>query len=250
MWNSFSALVIDDDPSARNILEKYLEATGKVEVFAGLDSAVDAIEKIELLEPDVIFLDINMPYEDGLQFAARLKKTKNASLLIFCTAFKSYALDAFELRPFDFLVKPFGITDIELLVDKIIREFIQKNDSPDQHDNADTFGKYKLRIPNGYLFIKANEIIFVKSLDAGCRLLTIEGDEISILQRLSNIHSYFGDQHFFKINRGTIVNIDYIVSVERKRRCCLMKVNDFEQEFKISKKHFNILENLLVIKLG
>jgi DNA-binding LytR/AlgR family response regulator len=250
MRNVFSALVIDDDPSARNILEKFLEATGKVEVFAGLDSAVDAIEKIEVLEPDVIFLDINMPYEDGLQFAARLKKTKNKSLLIFCTAFKSYALDAFELRPFDFLVKPFGIFDIEHLVDRIIDEYIQQKNSSDLHDNADTFGKYKLRIPNGYLFIKASEIIYVKSLDAGCRLLTIDGEEISILHRLSNIHGYFGDQQFLKINRGTIVNIDYIVSVERKRRSCLMKVNDFEQEFKISKKHFNILENLLVIKLG
>jgi len=250
MRNVFSALVIDDDPSARNILEKFLEATGKVEVYVGLDSAVEAIEKIELLEPEVVFLDINMPYENGLQFAARLKKTKNESLLIFCTAFKSYALDAFELRPFDFLVKPFGITDIELLVDRIIDEFKLQKNSSDQQENADTFGKFKLRVPNGFFFIKASEIVFVKSLDAGCRLITIDGEEISILQSLSNVHSYFGDQHFFRINRGTIVNIDFIVNVERKRRSCLMKVNDFEQEFRISKKHFNILENLLVIKLG
>jgi len=246
----FSALVIDDDTAARNILEKFLETDGRVQVFEGLDSAINAIETIENLSPDVIFLDINMPYEDGLKFAARLKTTGNNSILVFCTAFKNYALDAFELRPFDFLIKPFGINELSPVINKIIAEIGLRNDRSNKLWSIQDIGKIKFKTSTGFIFIKPSDILFIRTIDNSCFLHTKSGLPVRIMNNLSDIDKYIGGKQFVKINRSAIVNIDYINYVDRKKKSCLLKDGNVQHEFIILTKSIDDLEGILQLKLG
>jgi DNA-binding LytR/AlgR family response regulator len=246
----FSALIIDDDPTSRSILEAFLEADGRAEVFASLDSAVHAVETIEKWKPDVIFLDINMPHEDGLRFASRLKETGNNSLLVFCTAFDSYALEAFELKPFDFLTKPFGCSDLSMVADRIIAEYNDRREDDNKAWSLEVRGKLKFKTLNGFYFAKPSEILFVRSMGNNCELITILGVGIRILVTLSEAYNYLGKKQFVKINRSSILNIDYIYSVERKNRRCLVKCDDVQHEFIISAQNISELEDIILLRLG
>lgn len=250
MGSVFTALVIDDDPTVRNILEKFLETDGRVNVYEGLESVVNALEIIEKLDPDVIFLDINMPYEDGLQFGARLRQTDNNSLLVFCTAFRNYAIDAFELKPFDFLVKPFGIVEITRLIDKLADEFNKRNNFSKKIWSKENFGKYKFKTATGYVFMKPQEVMFVRCIGNNSELITSQGKTIKLLPNVSEIQEFIDNTQFFKVNRSSIINIDYITSVDRKNKSCRIKSGSFEYEFFLTTKSLNELENLLLIKLN
>jgi two-component system, LytTR family, response regulator len=246
----FSALVIDDDPSARNILEKFLETDGRVNVLHGLESVVNAIEIIEKQEPDVIFLDINMPYEDGLHFATRLRQAGNNFILIFCTGFKNYALEAFELRPFDFLVKPFGIDEIKRVTDKIVSELSKRNIRSNKIWSEEKLGKYKFKVSNGFVFLKPTEILYFRCAGNFSELLTTSGEMFKVQLNISMIYEYLNSPQFFKVSRSAIVNIDYIISFEKKNRSCCVKSGSVECEFILTSKGMNELEDLLLIKLG
>ncbi len=247
--SSFSALVIDDDPSARNILERYLESDGRVTVYPGLESTAKATETIELLSPDVIFLDINMPYENGLQFGTRLKKTQNKALLIFCTAFKNYALDAFDLKPFDFLVKPFGFDEIVRLIDNVENEISDQRESTVQIENSHPTGKFKFEITNGYVYLKPSEILYITSSNKSRKLYTLNGEEIRITKPISLLQEYLGKSNFLKVNRSTLVNVEYIASVDRRKKICCLKANNIEKEFAVSKIDIVDIEDLLILKI-
>lgn len=244
MSYSFSALVIDDDSDARDVIEKFLRCEGLVEVLPGLSSPLGAIEKIELCKPDVIFLDINMPDEDGLSFASRLKEHGIDSLLVFCTAFRSYAIDAFELRPYGFLVKPFGISEVNLLVSKLAAEVEKRKGATVNSLPKEGKGKFSFKTSHGYVFFKQSEILSVSSDQNYCDLTTIQGSVARIKQPLVNIHRYLGYEQFVRVNRSTIVNIEYISEVDRKKKMCVLRSESYEQSFPVSMRNLSDIENI------
>lgn len=98
------ALIVDDEAPARGRLRQILAERSDVEVVGEAEDGVEALERIQALAPDVVFLDIQMPGCSGLDVAASLGQPRPA--IIFCTAFDQHAVDAFELRATDYLLKP------------------------------------------------------------------------------------------------------------------------------------------------
>ena len=97
------ALIIDDERLARNELRKLLAAHPEIEIAGEASNATEGIEKIESINPDLIFLDIQMPGKTGFDMLAELEK---APVVIFTTAYDEYALKAFEVNALDYLLKP------------------------------------------------------------------------------------------------------------------------------------------------
>jgi two-component system LytT family response regulator len=98
------ALIVDDEAPARGRLRQILAERSDVEVVGEAEDGVEALERIQALTPDVVFLDIQMPGCSGLDVVASLGQPRPA--IIFCTAFDQHAVDAFELRATDYLLKP------------------------------------------------------------------------------------------------------------------------------------------------
>ena len=104
MGDSISCLIVDDEPIAREILRSYCEHIPALHIAALCPNALEAKKILQEQAVDLIFLDINMPVLDGIGF---LKTLKNAPQVILTTAYKEYALEAFELSVCDYLLKPF-----------------------------------------------------------------------------------------------------------------------------------------------
>lgn len=103
----FRTVIADDEPLVRDELRFLLEGTGQVEVLAEASSGEAAVALVRSLRPDVLFLDVQMPGPSGLAVAEELRKAPGAPLVVFATAFDDWAVEAFRLRAFDYLVKPF-----------------------------------------------------------------------------------------------------------------------------------------------
>ena len=101
-----SVLLVDDEPHARRYLKQLLMQDDEVEVINECKNGQEVLNFLKTKEPNIIFLDINMPGISGVEVAEQLKST--SSLIIFSTAYDQYALKAFEVEAFDYLVKPFG----------------------------------------------------------------------------------------------------------------------------------------------
>ncbi|MCE6988710.1 LytTR family DNA-binding domain-containing protein [Dyadobacter sp. CY323] len=113
--NKISCLIVDDEPIARDIIKSYCAHLPYLTVLASLGNALEAKTFLFQQKVDILFLDINMPVLDGVTF---LKTLKNPPQVIFSTAYKEYAIDAFDLAACDYLLKPFSLDRFIIAVDK------------------------------------------------------------------------------------------------------------------------------------
>lgn len=122
MATPLTALIIDDEPLARQELQYLLDAAGGVEVLAQVSNGIDAVDQIRTLKPDVVFLDVRMPGLDGfavLKKVLALEKRARLPEVVFATAFDQYAVRAFEVNAVDYLLKPFDAKRVARTVDKV-----------------------------------------------------------------------------------------------------------------------------------
>lgn len=115
MNQSINCLIVDDEPIARQIIETYCSHLPDLNVVAGCSTVFEAKNFLQSHSIDILFLDINMPVLDGVSF---LKTLKNPPQVIFTTAYKEYAIDAFDLAACDYLLKPFSLERFLIAVDR------------------------------------------------------------------------------------------------------------------------------------
>ena len=113
------AMIVDDEAPARSELAFLLEEIGDVEIAVEADNVRKAIESLKEHRCDVVFLDINMPGVNGMQFAEALSKLKNPPAVVFVTAYSEYGADAFGVNAIDYLVKPVETDRLRQAVDKV-----------------------------------------------------------------------------------------------------------------------------------
>ncbi|MES2393445.1 MAG: response regulator [Acidobacteriota bacterium] len=122
MATPLSALIIDDEPLARQELQYLLDAAGDVSVLAQATNGIEAVDMIRTLKPDVIFLDVRMPGLDGfavLKKVLTLDRKAKLPQVVFATAFDQYAVRAFEVNAVDYLLKPFDAKRVVKTLDKV-----------------------------------------------------------------------------------------------------------------------------------
>lgn len=208
------AVIIDDERLARNELKKLLADFPEIEVVAEATNASDGKEKIETLNPELVFLDIQMPGKTGFDMLAEMDKTPN---VIFTTAYDEYALKAFEVNALDYLLKPIEPRRLADAINKI-------NDHEDSvHENAEpvNFNKSVLG-EHDQVFVKDGERCwFVKLMDirlfesvGNYAKVYFGGNKPLILKSLNALEERLDEKIFFRANRKHIVNLRLIEKVE------------------------------------
>jgi two-component system LytT family response regulator len=124
MKNKISAILIDDETLARELVKKYLSYHQNVEIAAECSNGFDAVKKVSELKPDIIFLDIQMPKINGFEM---LELLENPPIIIFTTAYDQYAIKAFEVNAVDYLLKPFSQERFDEALDKAFSLLENKN---------------------------------------------------------------------------------------------------------------------------
>ena len=167
-WN---CLIVDDEPLARMVIKDYLVEIADLTVIGECKNAIEAADILNTKEVDVLFLDINMPKLTGIQL---LKNLPNPPLVIFTTAYPEYAVDAFELDAFDYLMKPIAFDRFLKTIQKLKKQL-----SKEVRSSADT-----LTIKEGKRIYKL-ELTDIFLLQAyGCLLYTSPSPRDATLSRM------------------------------------------------------------------
>lgn len=200
-------IIIDDEPIARKGIKKLVDQISQLELLGSFNSAEAASEYIQTTNVGLIFLDIQMPGINGIEFARSIPKH---TLIIFTTAYSEYALDSYEVDAIDYLVKPIDPIKFRKAVDKAItyHSLLMDEEEKDVEDEC-------IFVKSDRRFFKVNlkDILFIEGLKD---YVIIQMEEQRIITRMNvkNMHDLLPKATFLRINRSYIVNKNHIDSFD------------------------------------
>lgn len=242
-----SAVIIDDDIEAIDLLELYLRGFPKIKLVGKSTDAVSGIELISEEVPDLIFLDIDMPGMTGLELAELLKNERVRSEIVFTTAFQDYAYKALGVEPLDFLTKPFSADDLEIVISK----YIGKSERKAREQKLNKFFQSQLTLPKisissstGVLVIDPREVVMIRSSAYKCVIYLQDGTIEDVNKGLSKLMAMLDSPNLFTINRATVVNLNYLQRIDKKKKVCYISFNGTVCEEYIPKSNIASFEKL------
>lgn len=263
-------LLVDDERLARRGLELRLAAAPDVEIVGECENGREAIEQVAALAPDLMFLDIQMPGLSGFDVLARLPQD-SLPVVVFVTAFDRYAIDAFEARALDYLLKPVEDTRLEQALARV-RSYLHERAVLEQHERmlgllADMRGAGELapeellarvaggaapRYPDVIAIRTGRDVVRIKSaeidwIDAAGDYMCVHADgETHVLRAtMKQLESALDPQLFQRIHRSAIVNLTRVRKLRPHANGEYFLTLISGQELKLSRTHRDKVELLL-----
>lgn len=219
MNRKIKALIVDDEPLAQRVIEKFSQDIPSLEIVAKCANAIEAQEAINNHDVDLMFLDINMPKMTGISF---LKTLKNPPMVIITTAYSEYALEGYELDVVDYLKKPFPFERFF----KAIQKVQEKCKHKEQKSNDELVHVGVQQVAGNdyerFIFIKSNkknfkvnfsDIYFVEALGDYIKVHTLDKTLITYLS-MKKMEALLPPEAFVRIHKSFIVNIHRIKTIE------------------------------------
>jgi two-component system LytT family response regulator len=202
-------IIVDDERLAREEFKLMLSKYPQIEIVGEYKNTIEAEEALKTLNVELMFIDIQMPGETGLEF---LERINNAPRTIFVTAYDDYALKAFELKAYDYILKPL---DKERL-DEVIKKLEEEGEIPESVKKAEILksnDKVFIKDSDKVWFIKVNEIRYFES-DGNYVKVYFNDYHPLILRSLNSLNERLDDKLFFRANRKYLINLEKIVNIE------------------------------------
>jgi two-component system LytT family response regulator len=245
---TISAIIIDDEPDAINLLEMYLRQFPLVKIIGKENHAKQGLELVKEKLPELVFLDIDMPDMNGLTVADKIQADNFYSEIVFTTAHQHYAYDALNIEPLDFLTKPFFTPDLERVMEKY-KSKIEKKKHEKKLDvflNSQTnSAKIKFPTTKGMLFVDIKSIVLLRSRANNCDILLDDGTTETITRNLYKVVNKLNSPAFFQITRSTSINTNYLQRVDKKTLKCIISYNQTTIEEPITKSNMILFEKII-----
>jgi DNA-binding LytR/AlgR family response regulator len=209
----YNCLIVDDEPIARELIQTYCSHFSNLKVVASCGNAIEAKSIFNENKVDILFLDINMPVLDGISFLKTLRKQPQ---VIFTTAYKEFATDAFDLAACDYLLKPFSLERFIIAVDKALEKL---NLLPVKiHENQDTETDSYIFIKTGGKIYKIlhDDLLFAEANGNYTKIITTK-NTVQIALTFSDFEKLLPRFLFLRVHRSFIVNKSKISHVEGNR---------------------------------
>lgn len=228
------AVILDDEERGSSLLNRKLESfEDELEVAAVFNDPYKALSKIMDIQPDVLFLDVEMPGLNGFQFLEKLGSFNFQ--VVFTTAYDTYTLEALRLSAVDYLLKPIDEEELHTAIFRLKKRF-SANDK--QGKDADKPSRNRLALPTAegvYLVDKAN-IVRVEAMSNYSTFYLNDHKKIVVSKTLKEYENVLTDTFFLRINRSVIVNLDYIVKYRKGDGGTLEMSDGTEVEVSASRK--------------
>ena len=205
---SLSCIIVDDEPLAVKLLESFVNKTPDLELLGSYTDSVEAINAVRNLQPNLLFLDIQMPDLNGLQLAHMLP---DGTRIVFTTAFKEYAFDSYEVKALDFLLKPIQYNKFFAAVEKA-KEWFSVYSLKYKDDNSTIF----LKVDGEYRQIAVSNILYVCGMkDYVMFYLDSQPKPLITHLTMKSVEDMLPSQQFMRVHRSYIVALDKIRKVDR-----------------------------------
>ncbi len=207
------AIIIDDEKKAIRALEAALnEYCTQIEIVGMANSALEGIKEIQLKNPDLVFVDIEMPIMSGIELIEQFVNRKFE--VIFVTAYNQYAIKAFKVSAIDYLLKPLNIMELINAVRKISDKKEKQPEKPTpipiEKLKIALSGKLALPTANGSEYVNITEIIRVEADGSYSKVFTTDGKMRLVTKNLKSFEDSLDGESFFRTHKSHMINIEHI----------------------------------------
>jgi len=227
--------IVDDEPACRGVLRNILRRDfPDVQVIGEAGSVAEGMDMLQQETPDLLLLDVEMPGKSGFDLLADLRKVDLHPAVIFQTAFDHYAIRAIKNSAFDYLLKP---VDQEALLEALARfrssgrlqRLDEKIDALCHH--LDRHRKIRFNTRQGFILVDPTEIAYCLADWNYTELHLADGARIVVTLNIGKIEETLDPTHFIRISRSVIINRNFLKSVDKKKRQCLLGLPGKEMAF-------------------
>lgn len=212
--SNITVLIVDDEPLARESLRTALQEFEDVDVLQECANGFEAVQAVQKLKPDLLFLDIQMPKLDGFDVVELLGK--EAPLIVFVTSYDEYALRAFEAEALDYILKPVKSQRLQKSIQRV-RQQVKIDFEPLIEKHRDSMAPLnRILIRSGYdvIIIPTKDIVYLEAQDDYVKIHTREGKSFLKSQRMSTLEKTLDSTSFCRIHRSYIMNIEFLKKIE------------------------------------
>jgi two-component system, LytTR family, response regulator len=232
MSRHMRAVLVDDEQLARDEMVYLLGQVGGVELIGQADNGVEALDTIRRLQPELVFLDVQMPGLTGFEVARRLLDEGPDAQIVFVTAFDQHAIEAFEVNAVDYLLKPVDPARLEMALDRARRRVSSDRQresagadiasiSPDQlekilqlvADRQSRRDRLAMKVGERFLLVQADEIIYASMADETITIVTGMHNGTSNYRTLDELQARLDPTVFWRVHRSHLVNINKIKEI-------------------------------------
>lgn len=228
------AIIVEDEIPAKEELEYLIQTHSNMEIVASFEDGLDVLKFLQAEEVDAIFLDINIPSLDGMLLASNISKFAKKPYIIFTTAYKEHAAQAFELEAFDYILKPYEEKRIAAMLAKLETAF-QKDTGGTEEVTTEVNRRINLRKNENIIVTDVNDIYYAEASEK-VTLVYTKSEEYMMPMSISDFHSKLPQDTFFRCHRSYTVNLSKIHEiVPWFNHTYLVRLKDIKAEIPVSR---------------
>lgn len=240
-----NCIIVEDEFPAREELKFFLKNNKNFHLEKEFDNPIEALKFIENEKVQVVFLDINMPGLDGMSLGRLIHKLSSETKLVFITAYKEHAAEAFEIKAFDYLLKPYSENRIREVLDNLVEkikmpkkaEIIQKESK-----------KIAVNLEDRIVVISTGDILYIEANEKESDIV-LPGITYKSKLKISQLEEILSEKMFFRCHRSYMVNINHIIEVEPWfNGGFIIKVKKMEFNIPVSRNRVRELKEILNIR--
>jgi len=242
-------MIIDDEKLARELLREFLESFPDITISGECSKGSEAVEQINLIKPDLIFLDVQMPGMNGFEV---LEEIDHEPYVIFTTAYDQYAIKAFEKNAVDYLLKPLDRERFSLAVNRALKKkTLEQNHLDDLllSLRPERKGSYE-----SHLFVQKSEKLYNLPIDdivyleasGDYTIITTKNDQFVSSSGIGRLEELMNPDTFIRVHRSTIINLNYLKEIERHFNGGMMVKMQSGKSFPVSRTYAKLIRRKVV----
>lgn len=237
-------MLVEDESGIRLVLRKIIERHGGFEIVGEADNFADAVVQFGRLKPDVVFMDIGIKGENGVECARIMTDLAPKTKIVFATAHAEYMSDAFELYAFDYLVKPFDLARVEKTLNRIKAQSELKQPESGQRVSRTDSGLSRILVKGreSMSFVDIDEIILVQRENNSTVIYTAT-DSFVTSAKMGDIEQKLDGERFLRSHKSYIINLTKIRTIEPYGRWTyIVNFKDIDKDALLTQENYEIIK--------
>jgi two-component system LytT family response regulator len=238
------AIIVEDEFLAREELKYFIKNYSSIEIAGEFEDGIEVLKFIQQNEVQVIFLDINIPSLDGVLLAQNISKFSKKPYIVFITAYKEHAVEAFEIEAFDYILKPYSETRIISMLKKLEMSYKEQKDVAHKTSISNKINLWK---NEKIIVVDIDNIYYCVAKERATYVLT-KNEEYSVNLSISEFYNTLPKDKFFRCHRSYIVNITKISEIiPWFNNTYNLKLQDIDYEVPVSRSNLKEFKQIMNI---